>query len=505
MAGGTFFALNTALRGLMAQQKALQTTAHNVANASTEGYTRQRVVMAATFAYPVPSMSRPGGQGWQVGTGVEVQEVRRMRDEFLDSQIRYETHTLGAWEVRRDFLQEMEEVFAEPSDTGLSTLMSDFWAAWQELAKNPESSPVRTTVVETSISLAEALRHTYQQLETIREDINQMMEIKVVEVNSLARQIADLNKQIKAIKLAGDQPNDLMDQRDKLLDELAKIVDFKVEPETVTVNGEEVDTGAIKVLLADSTGKYAINLVEVNSNNELVLELEASRGTSGTEDTQILWKVNDTSIATGVNSGDPVNVQNGTLKGLQIMRDELDKFTADLNKLAQTLASKINEIHKQGLDLNGNSVSGTDYENFFVSLDGPEITAANIDVNTYIRQDVSRLAAAQSASPGDGSNALAIAQLQNTVIEELGATFDNYYKNFTARLGVAANEADRMATNQQSLVDQLTNRKESISGVSIDEEMTYMLQFQHAYEAAARVMTTLDEMLDTLINRMAVH
>ncbi|MGB9860337.1 MAG: flagellar hook-associated protein FlgK, partial [Moorellaceae bacterium] len=361
MAGGTFFALNTALRGLMAQQKALQTTAHNVANASTEGYTRQRVVMAATFAYPVPSMSRPGGQGWQVGTGVEVQEVRRMRDEFLDGQIRYETHTLGAWEVRRDFLQEMEEVFAEPSDTGLSTLMSDFWAAWQELAKNPESSPVRTTVVETSISLAEALRHTYQQLETIREDINQMMEIKVVEVNSLARQIADLNKQIKAIKLAGDQPNDLMDQRDKLLDELAKIVDFQVEPETVTVNGEEVDTGAIKVLIDGS------NIVEVDSGGNLVRTLETERDGDG--NTVIKWADNT-----------PVTIKNGVLKGLQTVRDEqLKNFTEDLNKLAQTLASKINEIHKQGVDLNGNSVSGTNYENFFVSLDGQEITAANID------------------------------------------------------------------------------------------------------------------------------
>ncbi|SMB93885.1 flagellar hook-associated protein 1 FlgK [Thermanaeromonas toyohensis ToBE] len=481
MPGGTFFGINTALRGLMAQEKALQTTAHNIANASTPGYSRQRVVMVPAAAYPVPSMNRPGGQGWQVGTGVEVQEVRRVRDEFLDTQIRYETHALGAWERRRDALQEIEEVFAEPSDTGFNTILNQFWASWQELSKNAESSPVRTTVVETATALAEALRHTHQQLETIREDLNQMMEIKATEVNTLARQIADLNKQIVAIKLAGDQPNDLLDQRDKLLDELARIIDFKVKVE---------DNGAVQVLLADSSQEYTINLVEVDSNGNLIRTLTYSRDPV----------TNNTVLS--LSDGTPFTINNGELKGLEAAREQLETFKTDLNTLTRSLAERINDLHAAGKDLNG-----APGEDFFITLDGSStFTAANIDVNPAIKQDVTKVAAAIDGGPGDGSNALKIAQLKSEGISELGGvTFGDYYKNFTARLGVAAHEAVRMATNQKSLVDQLINRRESISGVSLDEEMAYMIQFQHGYEAAARVITTLDEMLDTLINRMAAH
>lgn len=480
MSGGTFFGINTALRGLLAHQRAMQTAAHNIANASTEGYTRQRVVMVPTPAYPVPSMIRPGGQGWQVGTGVDVQEIGRLRDQFLDGQIRYETHALGAWERRRDALQEIEIVFAEPSDTGFNTILSQFWAAWQELSKNAESSPVRTTVVETAVALAEAFRHTYQQLETIRENLNQLMEIKVFEVNSIARQIADLNKQIKAIRSAGDQPNDLMDQRDKLLDELARIVDFKVETD---------EFGAVKVLLADNSGEYNIDLVEVDERGGLVQSLEAKR--EADNNVRVYWK----------GTSQAVNILNGELYGIQAVRDDqLAVFIENLNTLAKELRDKINEIHQQGRDLNGDIGRA-----FFVGNG-----AADIEVNPDIRGNVSLIAAATSGepnapNPGDGSNALLIAQLKHQLIEGLGATFDDYYKNFTARLGVAAHEAVRMATNQKALVDQLISRRESISGVSIDEEMAYMIQFQRGYEAAARLMTVLDQMLDTIINRMAAR
>ncbi|MDN5346730.1 MAG: flagellar hook-associated protein 1 [Clostridia bacterium] len=499
---GTFFGINTALRGLLTHQKALETTAHNIANANTPGYTRQQVIMAATPAYPVPAMSRPGGQGWQVGTGVDAQEVRRIRDEFLDKQIWHESHTLGAWERRRDVLQEIEVVFAEPSDTGLSTLMSQFWASWQELSKYAESSPVRTTVVETATALAEALRHTYQQLETIREDINQMMEIKVIEINSLARQIADLNKQIAAIKAAGDQPNDLMDQRDKLLDELAKIIDFRVQ---------EQGDGSVQVFLADSSGNYTIDLVEVNTNGKLVRKLDVNR--DGDNNTIITWVDNDLSDGITV-ANDAVNITNGELYGLQVVRDEqLAVFKANLDTLANGLRDRVNVIHQAGKDLHGN-----DGRVFFTGNNG----AADIDVNPAIRSDVTLIAAAGTAGgPGDGSNALSIAQLQHELLQESdsdsdgyvdtlvtgsgGVTFDDYYKNFTARLGVAAHEAVRMVENQNVLVQQLTNRRESISGVSLDEEMAYMIQFQHAYNAAARMISTFDEMLDTIINRMAAH
>ncbi|OIQ09854.1 flagellar hook-associated protein 1 [Moorella thermoacetica] len=481
---GTFFGFNTALRGMQAQQRGIYTTSHNIANANTEGYTRQQVVLAATPAYPVPAMNRPGGQGWQIGTGVDSQETRRLRDEFLDTQIRRETGSLGQWQQIQDVLQQVEVVFNEPSDTGLSTLMSQFWAAWQELSKNAESSPVRTTVVETANALAEAFNHSYQQLTTIQDDIDQSIALKVTEVNSIAQQIADLNGQIKNIVAAGDQPNDLMDQRDLLLDRLSKIIDFSVEKNMVTVNDEAIADGQIKIKLGD---QY---LVDVNGADSSAVNIVA--GTDDANKGKIFWG----------DSGDEIVPANGEIKGLQKAREDVQTYLTNLNTLAGELAAAINEQHILGKDLTG--ASGEDF--FVIGDNSDTITAANIQVNSQIMADVSKIAAAaKDGGPGDGSNALAIAQLQHKLIENLdNTTFDDYYKNFTAKLGVDAHEATRMTTNQGVLVDQLTNRKESISGVSLDEEMANMLQYQRAYEASARMITTLDSMLDKIINGMGV-
>lgn len=482
---GTFFGFNTALRGMQAQQRGIYTTSHNIANANTEGYTRQQVVLAATPAYPVPAMNRPGGQGWQIGTGVDSQETRRLRDEFLDTQIRRETGSLGQWQQIQDVLQQVEVVFNEPSDTGLSTLMSQFWASWQELSKHAESSPVRTTVVETASALAEAFNHSYQQLTTIQGDIDQTIELKVKEVNSLAQQIADLNGQIKNIVAAGDQPNDLMDQRDLLLDRLSKIIDFSVEKNMVTVNDEEIADGQIKIKLGD---QYLVN---VDGTDGSIVNIVAA-GTDDANKGKIFWE----------DSGDEIVPANGEIKGLQKAREDVQAYLTNLNTLAGELAAVINEQHILGKDLTG--ASGEDF--FVIGDNSDTITAANIQVNSKIMADVSKIAAAaKDGGPGDGSNALAIAQLQHKLIENLdNTTFDDYYKNFTAKLGVDAHEATRMTTNQGVLVDQLTNRKESISGVSLDEEMANMLQYQRAYEASARMITTLDSMLDKIINGMGV-
>lgn len=497
---GTFFGFNTALRGMQAQQRGIYTTSHNIANANTEGYTRQRTVMETSLAYPVPAMNRPGGSGWQIGTGVDIQETRRLRDEFLDRQLRYEAGTLGLWQQRRHILQQVEVVFNEPSDTGLNTLLGQFWAGWQELSKYAESAPVRTTVIETANTLAEALNHSAAQLETIQADIDQVIELKVVEINSLARQVADLNKQIKNIVLAGDQPNDLLDRRDLLLDQLSGVIDFKLEANTVTVNGVDLPDGQVKVLIGS---RY---LVDINAANESEANELAPAGGG-----EIQWH----SDAAGV------DFSGGEIKGLQAVRADVLTYLEQLNILARGLAENINAVHRQGFDLGGQAVAGTVYENFFVAYSSPPvlgdtgeagITAKNIGINLNLRGNESKIAAAGTDSGGGtGDNALLIAQLRHKLfvagdgtLKEAagGVTFDDYYKNFTARLGVEAHEAARMVTNQGTLLDQLTNRKETISGVSLDEEMANMLQYQRAYQAAARMITTLDSMLDKIINGM---
>jgi len=457
----TFMGLETARRGLAAGRTGMDVTGHNVANANTPGYSRQRAELAASDPYTIPSLGRPQ-EALQLGTGVIVEQIKRIRDNFLDGQIRVETGSLGNWETQRDALSEIETIFMEPSDSGLNSLMSNFWNSWQELSKNAESSPIRAALVQNSVSLANGINHMYSLLETVKTNQHDLANIYINDINSKAQQIAALNKQIVNIKAAGDQPNDLLDRRDLLLDELSKLTNF-----TLTDNAD----GSVKVDIG------TFNLLDGTSYSTIP-------------------QITDWTSPHPWDQSPYDQITSGHLRGIRDVLGKLQGYEDKLNTLAANLITEVNDLHKKGYGLDGinNRV-------FFTGTG-----AANIAVDTAIVADLNKVAAATiSGAPGDGSNALAIAQLQNKNIAGLGdITFGNYYKNLTARLGVDTQESIRMVNNQQALVDQLSGRKESISGVSMDEEMTSLLQFQYAYQGAARVVTTLDSLLDTLINRMAV-
>ncbi|MBC7341673.1 MAG: flagellar hook-associated protein FlgK [Clostridia bacterium] len=475
---GTFLGFYTSVKGMQAQQKAVETASHNVANANTPGFSRQRVQLVASPAYPEPGVG-------QVGTGVDIASIARIRDTFLDGQIRKEITSLGRWEVQRDNLRQIEVILPEPSDTGLSQLLAAFWDSWQELSKRPESPPVRTTVVETGLALTEGIRHAAQQLDQLHTDLDNIVGIKVTEINSLARQIADLNNQIVKVKRMGDEPNDLMDRRDRLLDDLAQVVDFQAR---------EQENGAINI----SIGGHPL------VQGSVTRELETDRnGTS----LMVKWK----------DDGQWAVISGGELFGAIDVRDRLLKGYQDqLDILARGLRDIVNEQHKQGWNLEGETGIS-----FFKGTG-----ARDIDVEQNIRDDVMKIAASSentkdtsgAINPGNGDNALAIAQLRNQDLErvldseghytlkevdesESGMRLDEWYANIISQLGVASQEAIRMVDNQNALVSQLKQRQEAISGVSIDEEVASLLQYQHAYNACAKALTILDGMLDTLINR----
>lgn len=483
----TFSGFYISLRSMQTQQTALNTASHNVANAKTEGYTRQRAEMAATSPWPYPAVNSLGIVG-QIGTGVEITKMERVRDQFLDIQLRNETNTLGEWTVKQDTLEQVEVVFQEPTDTGLSTLITQFWDSWQELSMNPESinSAVRTTLVETAASLADALRYTHQQLEDIAADTDSIIKIDVDGINSTANQIKDLNQQIKKAKIAGFEPNDLMDKRDLLLDQLAEVIDFKV-----TDNGD----GTIDVNLYNgATDSYDSRLVDGIEGHTNILETDDGSGSL-----VIQWADYSSTEPAGQlpAAGDELQVNGGKLYGLFDVRDNLiSEYTTMLDTFASNLITQVNAIHADGYDLDG--ASGGEFFN--------GSSAVDIVIDPDISGDVSKIAAALDPDDlsGDGSNALAISKLRSKEGVCGGTSFDDYYRNLVSGLGVDSNEAQRMTTNQQALVDQLESRKESISGVSSDEELAHMLEFQHIYEASARFMTTLDEMLDTLINGTAL-
>lgn len=473
----TFFGLNIGAKGLAAQQRALDITGHNIANANTKGYTRQEAVMQSST--PIKT-----NQGF-VGTGVEITDIRRIRDNYLDLQVRSESKTLGYWEFKSDIFQKIEVILNEPSNAGLRTTMDKFWSAWEDLSRKPESSAVRTTVIQTGQGVVDTFNHMDQQFRDLRDDIDESVNVTIRELNSLAKQIRDLNYQIVKGEAGGHKANDLRDKRDLLIDEMAKLVDIDVI---------EDQWGAVTV----SIGGRAI----VSGN--VLNQLEGRINTENNNLTDVVWA-----------DGTAVKIRSGKLQAMLETRDQLVvDFMKKLDLMAYEFATAVNEVHKQGYHISENPPAGygSTGADFFVVTDiTSDFSAANIAINLDIINDVNLIAAATTDPDGnienilgDGSNALKIAQLKydNSLIN--GTTLDDYYRSETAKLGVASQEAQRMVENQGLMVAQLESKREMVMGVSLDEEMTNMVRFQHAYSSAARYITAVDQMLDILVNRLGL-
>lgn len=472
----TFFGLEIGRKALMAQSRALDTTGHNIANANTQGYTRQEVILEASKPVKISA-------GY-VGTGVEIAEVRRIRDEYIDLQIRTENKATGYWQSMSDTLSKVEVVLNEPSDSGLRSVMDKFWEGWQELSKNPESNAVRATVYQRGVSVAEAFNHMDRQLKDLQADIDGHIEVKVNEINSIATQIKDLNELIVRAEAQGNvQANDLRDQRDLLVEEMSSIIDIDMVEDkygsiSVTIGGRAIVSG----------GNLAkIGLKDDPANNNLK---------------KLIW----VDPKDGSNLGIDVRIGSGSIKGLIQSRDEIvgQEVMTRLNDMAKVFADELNVIHASGLGLN--NVTGT---NFFTFGDSTK-PAGTITVNPVIENNLDLIAAKPATAGvednGDGSNALTIANLKQKELNFINgnSTTDDTFRSIASRIGIRGQEASRMVDNQELLIDQLHNKRDAISGVSLDEEMTNMIKFQHSYNAAARLITVMDEMIDTIVNRLGV-
>lgn len=463
----TFDGIHIALSALRAQQRALEVAAHNVANANTPGFSRQRPLLE-----PVrPALAPVPGASWGVylGRGVQLAEVRRVRDLFLDAQVRADLQLLGRWEVRRDALAKVEAIFNEPSDAGLRTVLDEFWASWQELANNPESLAARALVRQKGQALADVFRHLYRQLWDLQADLDRSIAIKVDELNNLARQVASLNEQIALAAANRQVPNDLLDRRDLLVEQMARLAEVQVQ-----LDHQGVATVAVAgMVLVD---RFRVARMEVRPNP------------SSPNQSRVVW----------ADTGLDVDPGGGELQGYLEARDQIvPGLMADLDRLAVALRDEVNRIHREGygLLLPGEPVPPEPPQyNFF----DPSATAANMGLAYEVVQDVRKIAASKSGAPGDGENALRIAALQREKVVEQG-TVDDFFRSVVGAVGVMAREAVRLSENQSTLLQQIEHQRQSVMGVSLDEEVTNLIRYQHAYAAAARVITTLDEMLRSLI------
>ncbi|MEJ8302697.1 flagellar hook-associated protein FlgK [Saccharibacillus sacchari] len=520
----TFHSLETAKRSLYTQTTALSTTGHNIANAGTAGYSRQVVKTQATSAFEMPGLRNWTSAG-QLGSGVEVTSISRVRDSYLDDQFRSENSGLGGWTVRQETLSKLEAIVNEPSESGLSTVMNNFWSAWSDFSKDPQDITNRKIIKETTLAMTDSLNQTAKQLDAMTTDITANINLKATEINSLLQTVADLNAGIKKVEDMGNNANDLSDQRDYAVDQLSKIANVTVTKldtgYQVSLGGNVAVAGTTVTPVTEASLKAAydggtLNKGEVYgmfvSRDDYVVDYRAQLDTLANTLANGQFEI---TLPAGsvVPDGTTLNVVNadGTQTSTTYSNTAGNRTLASDTKVK---VDGINGLMKIGYTINGTTPSaGIDL--FTSGSAGGAITAGNITLNSQIQSNPNLIASSfrvtgvgttsESVVTGNAGLALIMADMKSTKFDFGAAastpvTIDDYFSSITGQLGVQSKEAARQAQNATDLSSQVETLRQSVSGVSLDEEMTNLVKFQQAYNASARFMTTFDEMLDKLIN-----
>jgi len=626
----TFMGLEIGRRGVQAHQTALNTVGHNLNNMNTPGYSRQRVEFVPFEPIFMPALNRAETPG-QIGQGVVVERIERVRDQLLDRRIIQNANAEGYWEIRDKYIDNMETLYLETGFNSMRSKSDSFWDAWQELSENAADNEFRVAVLKRGETLMDSVNLHYQGLSTLQHNANEEIEMNVKRVNDISRQIAGLNGDIQRIKGQGDNPNDLMDRRDLLVDELSKIIDITVtqqDPDEFMVHtsghilvqgqiarqfdlrkdqdaesfaymhwrdtGDRMNfyRGELGALfeLRDVTIEEEIQSLDSFAMNFSDLVNEIHREAYGANGRTGINFFTEYPYVTNVNgnydrSGDGVfdstyvyriNGQNSLESQAQVGLSGTIRLSAS-NRIVEVpyyptdvVSDIVNRINNSGAEVvarlnregqlqlkatpaelvNGQRVNPDfvirhveDSGHFLTGYAGMLLQSgaegafswdradavtslrggaedyavspvANpsgwVRVNPDLQRDISSVAAGfgengRAANPGNGDAASAIASIKNNqVMVGRHRTFDDYFANAVGNMGLMGEQAERNVYTQNKIMYTLKEMRESNSGVNIDEELSNMIRFQKGYEAAARYITTVNNMLDTLINRMGV-
>jgi flagellar hook-associated protein 1 FlgK len=434
-----FTGLNTALRGVQAQQAALDVTAHNIANVETPGYSRQEAVFSSTPTLRLGQGATAGGTSAQLGTGVEVQTYRRIRDDFLDLQFRAQTMAAGQSDVQAKRLGLVQSDLASNTDGDLGKLLDKFWTSWQTLSDNPTDAAAKAGVV----GAAQALTARFQSLDKdiasvgtqATSDVSDMLS-DAGPIKPIADQLAQLNSQINQAQSAGTTPNDLLDKRDLLLDQLSQYGQVSVSPDpTIGPDGKAAYPGMIQVSFAGAA-------------TPLVSQTTVSMPTVATIS----------------------STPGGQLQGLQDVASKASGYRTTLATMASSLISSVNSLTASPV------FSGTGANDIAVVATSATISAG-----------------AAGGAASDNSVALAIKNLR-------GGSVDQTYAGLVQTIGSDVKNAQTANTTANAVLGSISSQRASTSGVSMDEELSNMIRFQRGYQAAARALTTMDDVLNQLIN-----
>lgn len=419
---GLLSTLNTAKSGMNVSQVAIQTTSHNISNINTPGYSRQRVNQSASSPYSMPGKNSNFGAG-QIGTGAQIDDVTRIRNSFYDYQYRSESHQYGNTSVKYEYFKNIEGIFNEPSDTAISSSLNSFFNSWSELSKDPQSSGVKSVVIENGKYLSNSINSAFKRLESLEEGLDKQSEYIIDEVNSMLSQLDKLEKNIKIIQGSGKSPNDFLDQRDQLLDNLS----FKLN-----INDKDVKATLKKAY--DANGKVTL----------------------------------DDLTKSGVKIS-------GELEGTLSMKEEINKYKDGLKQLANTITSNVNDAAGQEI---------------FKAKDGELIS-----INPEMLQEPEKINVTADI-------ALKVYELKSEKVNINGKdmTINTFYNSMIQDLGQSSAAVIRDESNQSKLLENIDSSRSSVSGVSLDEEMISLVQLQHTYSANAKVMSTIDSLLDVVVN-----
>jgi flagellar hook-associated protein 1 FlgK len=440
---------------LFTHRYALDVTSNNMANAESTGYSRQKAIEESTLSYKTP-------YGY-LSSGVEMKSVERVRDFLIDREIRSSNAKLGYVEIMNQFLDQIEAYFNEPIDNGISVELENFFKAFEELAANPEEPGVRQAVVQQGVSMSKVFNELATNLDSLRIEALRYVTLEVGEINDLIKEIAHLNQQIFAL---GANVNELEDIRDNRVDELSKHIDIKV--------------------LIDHNGLYNISAASstiVSGITPIYLEID-----SNTEHVFLFYEESRVALAS-------IGGQIGAY--MDIYNDLIFKYTNYLNTLTSTLINEVNALHREGYGMmnveTGIASTGIDY---FLGKD-----ANSIRVNDVVLYDITNLAVSKDGNIGDNLIAYEIAKIYDKkIFDEENTSIAQYYRKIIAALGYENSDMLRSVESYGARVKSLEALKYSVSGVSMDEEMINLVSFQRAFEAASKVVNTVEKMYDNLFN-----
>jgi flagellar hook-associated protein 1 FlgK len=458
---GTFASINTALSALRYNRVAMDTASQNIANVNTDGYTRRRVesASAGTPARPAMWSRDQNGNG-----GVKITGIGRMTDAFLDSRVRTEHGKQSYLDVRSGVLDRLDTGIAEPSENGLAAMMADFRQSWSDLANNPANTAPRAQVIAKAQALTATVVTQANNFKVEAADERVRLNGQVGEVNDVSSQLAAVNKAVAAAAVDGSDAGDLLDQRDQLALRLSQLTGGTATINAAggmdfSVNGVALVTGAINGTMQVASGVTPGGAADGNP-----ITFSVTDPLNGT-----------TALPAGIG---------GEIGGVtDLLEKTIPGYLSGLNAVVTTLADQVNTLHASGFDQNGAPGAAV----FSYDPADPSGTLA-----LAITQPDQLAASALPGGVVDGSNADALGGL---------TAAESAYQQLVTGFGAAVASEKRITASQQALTDQVDGSREQMAGVDLDEEMLSLVQYQRGYEAAARVLTTVDSVLDTLINR----